>query len=349
MSKGKYTKKLGLPPGSLIYTGEYPVQDSGVIFASYSNDMLSLPERMSFEKAVKQYSPGNCNWYHVTGIADVELIEKMGKHFSIHPLLLEDILNANHQPKVEEVDGQLFITLKLLSYSGKLGLQAEHISFILGKDYLLSFREKQGGLADMITSRLEKNSGRIRSLSADYLLYVLVDSLVDQFFVLIEELDDSVGKIESDLLYEKAKIRAGQILRLKRDFILVRRHFLPLRDEFRKLIAGGSPLLSKESMIYFNDVYDHLQQITQTLDMFREQFLGIMDLYIANNDLRMNIVMKRLSVVSTIFLPLTFLVGVYGMNFRHMPELEWQYGYLALWTLLITTAGGLAWYLRRKM
>lgn len=349
MSKGKFTKKLGLPAGSLVYTGEQSYSESGIIFGSYSPETLILPQRMKLEDGVKQHQPMACNWYHVTGIADTALIGEMGRQFSVHPLVLEDILNASHQPKVEEVQGQLFVTFKLLSFSPKAGLAAEHISFVLGNDFLLSFREKPGGLPEFLKNRLEKNAGRIRSLGTDYLLYVLLDHLVDQFFLLVEEMDDAVGRIETDLLREKSKIKAAQILKLKKDFIVARRHLLPLRDEFRKIIAGGSPLLSSESIIYFSDVYDHLNQIAQTLEMFREQFLGIMDLYIANGDYRMNIIMKRLSVVATIFMPLTFLVGVYGMNFKNMPELQWKYGYMALWGLLIITAGGLSYYLKKKM
>jgi magnesium transporter len=346
----KYSSKVDLPPGSLVYTGKMKPENGMVVFATYNETECQMPQMMLPEEAFKKIVPGNVNWIHVTGIADTALIESIGNQFSIHPLVLEDILSTNHLPKVEEVNGNLFITLKHLKFDETSNLIIpEHMSFILGPDYLLSFREKKGTLDKFITERLEKGVGRIRSRKPDYLLYLLLDHIVDQYFLLIETFEDTLSDVEAKLLKPKSRITPQIILRYKKEFMHAKKFIYPLKDEFRKITRDdGSPLIDSGTKIYLNDIYDHLLQITQTMELFRDQFIGLMDLHVSNNDYRMNLTMKRLTVVSTIFLPLTFLAGVYGMNFKYFPELEWKWGYPAFWTFNILLAVSMAIYMRRK-
>jgi magnesium transporter len=345
----KYASKVDMPPGSLFYTGKMQPGDGLVVFASYNEDTCVKPCLMTVEDAIASLVPGNVNWIHVTGIANTNLLSALGNHFKIHALVLEDILSTNHLPKIEEVNDNLFITLKHLMFDESTGqMQAEHMSFILGPDFLLSFREKKGTLDKFITERLEKGAGRIRSRKPDYLLYLILDHIVDQYFYLLESFEDTLNDVEAKLLRSKSKITPQIILKYKKEFLTAKKFIYPLKDEFRKITRDGTPLIDSGTKIYLNDIYDHLLQITQTIELFRDQFIGLMDLHVSNNDLRMNQTMKRLTVVSTIFLPLTFLAGVYGMNFTHMPELNWKWGYPLFWVVIVLLSVGMAIYLRRK-
>jgi magnesium transporter len=345
----KYASKVDMPPGSLFYTGKMLPANGQVVFASYNESNCIMPCLKTPEDAIASMVEGQVNWIHVTGIADTNLISFIGNHFKIHPLVLEDILSTNHLPKIEEVNENLFITLKHLVFDEATGqMQTEHMSFILGPDYLLSFREKKGTLDKFVTERLEKGAGRIRSRKPDYLLYLILDHIVDQYFYLLESFEDTLNDVEAKLLRTKSKITPQLILKYKKEFLTAKKFIYPLKDEFRKITRDGSPLIDAGTKIYLNDIYDHLLQITQTIELFRDQFMGLMDLHVSNNDLRMNQTMKRLTVVSTIFLPLTFLAGVYGMNFNNMPELSWKWGYPMFWVVILFVSIGMSIYLRRK-
>jgi magnesium transporter len=264
----------------------------------------------------------------VVGIQQVEVLEKLGHCFTVHPLALEDILNTEQRPKVEDYGEDLFIVVKLISYNEKKDeIEAEQISLILRPNALLSFQEKEGDDFASVKERLRAGKGRMRKMGADYLAYTLLDIVVDQYFIVLEKLGERIEVLEEKLLADPGTATLQKIQNLKREMLLLRKWIWPLREVISSLERGEFPGIQESTRIYLRDVYDHAIQVMDTVEIFRDMLSGMLDIYLSSLNNRMNAVMKVLTIIATIFMPLTFLAGVYGMNFKHMPELDWPWGY----------------------
>jgi magnesium transporter len=293
---------------------------------------------------------GKVNWIHVSGLKDVESIGELCSVFNLQITVVQDILNSRHIAKIEETDSGIFAILDAYSYDDKMVLSREHQCFILGKDYVLSFEEGLDRSFEQILKSLQENRSQLRKLKADYLFNLLISIVVDSYYEVIEHMQDYLMEMEDQLMEFNAdhKDSGKQIQFFRRDYSRLKKAILPFRESFSRLIMLDSEYIISEMKPYFKDTYDHIQQITLMLEANRETLASLIDLYLANNDLRMNHIMKQLTVIATIFIPLTFLAGVWGMNFSFMPELGWQYGYIFAWSVMILVGIGLYIWFRRK-
>ncbi|MCJ7494936.1 MAG: magnesium/cobalt transporter CorA [Deltaproteobacteria bacterium] len=335
----KRSKKAGLPPGTLVHIGEKMSERTKITVFEF--DELSFQER-------EPENLGECflfkkeptvTWVNVHGVHEVEILEKFGNCFGLHPLVMEDILNTDQRPKIENYGEDLFIVLKMLSYDEKKGeISAEQVSLVLRSNAVLSFTEKEKGAFTPIQERLRSGKGRLRKMGADYLAYTLLDIIVDHYFAILEKLSEKIEELEEKLVTNPTTPILQKIQNLKREMIFLRKWVWPLREVISSLERGESSWIQEGTRFYLRDVYDHTIQVMDTVETFREVLSGMMDIYLSSINNRMNAVMKVLTIIATIFMPLTFLAGVYGMNFKHMPELEWQWGYPLLWVFMILIA-----------
>jgi len=287
-------------------------------------------------------------------MSDTETIRQICTHFEIDFLILQDILNAEHPTKIEEHENYIVLITKIFHpYEKKedelCELQQQQVCIILGHNFVLTFLENETDFFDDISAALRNNILKIRSRQTDYLLSVLLNSVIGNYITIVSSIDDSLEDLEEELLtISEGKDIGIQIQSLRRQYMTMKKSVLPLKEQYVKLLRAENQLIHKANRAFFNDVNDHLQFVIQTIEICRETLSSLVDLYISNNDLRMNDIMKRLTVVSTIFIPLTFLVGVWGMNFKTMPELEWQYGYFFAWGLMITLGIIIYLYFKKK-
>jgi len=315
------------------------IQYNGKDFAGYVN--LGIDELLAKQK------PDLVNWVNLDGLSDTSIINKIGEHYSLHGLLLEDI-TTDLQPKVEEYDDYLFFSLKMLYRIEKNIIDYEQISFVLGKDYLISFQEKEGDLFGPLRERIRLDQGRIRKEKADYLLYRLIDIIVDNYYVVLDSIGQQIEQIEDDIYKDSSGQEFRKIQRLKKELIYLRKALYPLRDAMSKLIKDESGFIQSSNSRFFSDIYSHVAHLIDSLDTYKDLTSGLMDIYINTLNTRMNEVMKVLTVISTIFIPLTFIVGVYGMNFEFMPELHWTLGYYGVWIFMLLIFIGMIWYFKYK-
>jgi len=276
------------------------------------------------------------NWLQIHGLQDTETIREIGDYFDINFLIIQDILNPHHPTKIEEYDSHLVLVLKLFHIEKKNQLFKQQLCIIQGKNFVLSFFEEESPFFNDVTTAIQNNVLKIRNRESDYLLSVLLNDVMANYRNTISEVEDSLEEMESRLLTITSASDIGiRIQASRRQYMRIKRAVLPLKEQYSKILLSENELLHKSNRIFFNDVNDHLQFVLQTIEICRETLSSLVDLYISNNDLRMNDIMKRLTVVSTIFIPLTFLVGVWGMNFKIMPELDWRYGYLTAWIIML--------------
>lgn len=319
----------------------------------YCPEHLDERELRSVDEAFPYRGRPTVTWVNVDGLHEPGLLGQLGAHFGVHPLHLEDILNTNQRPKVEITEDTVFLVLKMLSYAGG-ELDVEQVSVVLGKDFVLSFQEKPGDVFSPIRQRLRQAHAPIRKAGADYLAYALVDAVVDHYFTVLEGLGEYVEELEEALLEDPSHRAIEDIQRLKRQLILVRRAVWPLREVISTLERRESPLIRESTGVYLRDVYDHTVQAIDTVENFREMIVGMLDIYLSSATRRLNEVMKVLTIIATIFIPLTFITGIYGMNFNpeagplNMPELNWPYGYPAALGVMATAALGMLYYFRRR-
>lgn len=294
--------------------------------------------------------PGKMNWVHVYGLSDETIIASICKSLKLQMPLVQDILNARHIAKLEDTGKELFAVMDAYTYNDKKELVRDHQSFILGPDFVFSFEEGTGHRFDLVCKAISEGVGQVRQLGADYLFNLLVSLVVDSYYDVLEYQQSNLLNMEDTLMeFQAAHKETGQqIQHFRRDHIRLQKAVSPLREAFGHILMLDSVLVKTETKLYFRDTYDHLQQVMSMLDANRETLSSLMDLYLANNDLRMNMIMKQLTVVSTIFIPLTFLVGVWGMNFDRMPELRWDYGYLYAWIVMIGIGVALYWWFKHK-
>tara|TARA_R110000822_G_scaffold3164_16_gene14310 strand:+ start:8921 stop:9988 length:1068 start_codon:yes stop_codon:yes gene_type:complete len=343
----KRGRKVGSAPGTLIHLGEPRVQQPAVRIIEYNQQEIS--DRLIDQAGdYRVRNGGHVAWLNVDGVHQVEVIEALGKAFKLHPLVMEDILSVDQRPKVEDYDGYLYLVLRMLHYDAATEeIQTEQLSLILGDHFVLSLQEQPGDLFDGIRSRL-RDGRQIRSMQADYLAYALLDAVVDHYFLALEHLGDQIEALEDELMEKPQPSTLGRIHHYKREMLMLRKAVWPLREVLSRLARDESPLISADTRVFLRDVYDHTIHVMDTIDTLREMLVGMLDLYLSSVSNRMNEVMKVLTIIATLFMPLTFIAGVYGMNFEYMPELQWRWGYPAVMVLMLAISGSLLYAFRRR-
>ncbi len=347
----KRSRKAGLPPGTLVYIGEE--REAPVRLTLMGYDATDVVEKtgLSPQKCLPLLEKHKVNWINVDGIHDAGVIQVLGEEFHLHPLVQEDLLNTEQRPKVEDHDSYLFVALKMLYMAGDNGhVESEHISLILCPNALLSFQERQGDVFDSVRERIRSGRGRVRSCGADYLMYTLLDAVVDQYFAILENFGGRLDALES-MIYKPGGSSSASLIelhRLKREIVFLRKSIWPLREVVGALSRGDSKHLTEGTLLYLRDVYDHALQVVETVELFREMIAGMIDVHLTTAGNRMNEIMKVLTIMSSLFIPLTFIAGVYGMNFTHMPELDVPWAYPVVWCVMIGVFSGMLLFFRKR-
>ncbi len=345
------SKKAGLPPGTMVHIGEPATEPASLSVIRYGPDIFSEHRSVPPETLDTIDVSQGVTWIHIDGVHDLSLIEKIGAIFNLHTLLLEDIVNTRQRPKVEDYNDHLYIVMKTFDFDhGRFGLREEQVSFILGPGYVISLEEKKGDIYEPVRERLRQGRGKIRSMGADFLVYSLIDAVVDSYFSLVEGLGDNLETLEALLV---SRIPTHETIttihRLRRNINGFRGQLWPTRELLSTLERSApSPVLADHIYTYFRDVHDHVLQIMDTIELLRESLSGMLDLYLSRISNRLNEIMKVLTVIATIFMPLTFIAGVYGMNFKYMPELSWPYGYYCALAFMGTVSLTMILYFRKK-
>lgn len=345
-SKAKEEKK-GIPPGTLVYSGKARTERIKISLIEYNGDEFIEKDFYDLDECMRNIKPDMVKWINIDGIHNIEIIERIGNMFEIHPLTLEDIVNTDQRPKFEDYDDYVVAIMKMLYY--EKGLRAEQLTVILKENTVISFQEVHGGDAfDLIRNRLRQNKGRVRRLGADYLAYALVDAVVDCYFTLLEKIGDYIEVLEDGLITEPTKETLTELHAIKREMIFLRKAVWPLRELINNMERSESELIKDSTDVYLRDLYDHTVRVIDTVETYRDLLSGMMDIYLSSVSNKMNEVMKVLTIISTIFIPVTFIAGVYGMNFDYMPELHSRWGYIGVWVLMLTIMVLMVRYFRRK-
>ncbi len=342
-------EKVGLPPGTLVHIGERKTEKVKITVIDYDSKNFQEKEVHKIEECFPFKDKPTVTWINIDGLQEVEVVEKIGIHFGVHPLIMEDILHTGQRPKAEDLGDYLFIVLKMIYHDeNENEIMGEQISLILGHNYVISFQEREGDVFNQIRERIRNSKGRIRRGGADYLAYTLLDAVVDHYFVILEKLGERIESLEEELVTNPTPETLQIIHTLKRNLIFLRKSVWPLREVINALERGESPLITKSTGIYLRDVYDHTIQVIDTIETFRDMVSGMLDIYLSSLSNRMNEVMKVLTIMATIFIPLTFIAGIYGMNFKFMPELEWHWGYPTALIIMLLLVGFMLLYFRKK-
>ncbi len=345
----KRAKKAGLPPESLVYTGDGRGGAVRISVIDYDADQVAEQELASVDQCTPFRDKPTVTWINVDGVHDAAVLEKLGGCFSLHRLVIEDIMSTDQRPKMEDFGDYLYIVLKMLSPDGKGSAVSEQVSIVLGKNFVLSFQEGiEGDVFSPLRERIRSGKGRIRKLGADHLAYCLLDAIVDGYFVVLEKFGEKIDRAEDELIAEPTERTARSIYRLKRELLVLHRSVWPVREVMASLSRRDIDLIGDAAVPYFRDVYDHIVQAIDTVEIYREMLSEMIGIYLSSVSNRLNAVMKVLTIIATIFMPITFIVGVYGMNFKHMPELDWKYGYAAVWAVMIAVSAGMFLYFKRK-
>lgn len=324
----QHSAKKGLPPGSLVHVGSRKPQPTKVTVINYDAKKIDESEIADISNIGKYKGTDKVSWINIAGLRDIDVIEKIGEGFGLHPLLLEDIVDTTQRPKVEEYDDCLFIIIRLIDYYEKTqNLETEQVSLVIGKGFILTFQEDGEDVFDPVRDLLRKGKGKIRSEGPDFLLYRLLDVLVDSYFDVLEKVGGAIEGLEEELLKQPTPTILNHIHLLRRDMIFTRKAVWPLREVISTLERIETPLIGRGTLMYLRDVYDHTVQVMDAVETYRDMLATMFDQYLSAVSNRMNEIMKVLTIIATIFMPLTFIVGVYGMNFQMMPELSSPYGY----------------------
>lgn len=342
-------KKPGSSPGTIVHTGAKKVENVRVSFIDYDRSGLREHQMDRIEECFPLRDLQTVTWINVDGLHDVALIESLGRHFGLHPLVLEDIAAVNQRPKMEEYDDYLYLVPRVLAFDDeRKQVLHEQLSVVLGTNFVLTFQERIGDAFDAVRERLRSAKGRIRTRGADYLAYALVDAVVDSYFLLLEKIGDHVEDLDETVMEAPTEETLHGIHALKREMLFVRRAIWPVREVTAQLYRSEHGLIHDETVIFLRDVYDHAVQALDTVETLRDLTAGLTDLYLSAVSQRQNEVMKVLTIMATIFIPLTFVAGVYGMNFKFMPELDITWAYPALLAIMASIAGAMIWYFKRR-
>jgi magnesium transporter len=345
----KMSKKAGLAPGAMVPIG---VEDRGKItinFFNYNEEQFQEKKVEKVEECFSLIKDNAVNWINIDGLHDTETIKKIGKEFAIHPLVLEDIVNTAQRPKCEVFDDYIFVVLKMLLYDeDNRAIKIDQVSLICGSNYVISFQEMVGDVFNPIRERIRNGKGRLRKMGSDYLAYVLLDVIIDNYFLILEKLAERIEELEDELVTNPSPETLHAIHHLKTDMIFFRKSIWPLREVVNGLQRDESPLIHEKTEAYLRDLYDHTIEVIDTLELFRDMVSGMLDIYLSSISNKMNQVMKVLTMIATIFIPLTFIAGIYGMNFKYMPELEWRMGYAVVLSVMAVSGLVMLFFFKRK-
>ena len=349
-ARKRISKKAGLAPGSLIHIGEKKEEQVRITLIDYDADHCEQKTITQVKKAASLKDTSSVTWINIDGLHDVKVIEDIGTHFDLHSLTLEDILHTGQRPKMEPHEHYIYVVLRMLRYdSENQKVLSEQISMILADHYILTFQESIGDMFDPIRERIREPNSRLRKFGPDYLLYRLLDSIVDHYFVVLEKIGDEIELLQEQVSEDPDEKTLQEIHRMRRELINLRRAIWPVRDLISSFQRLESPLIQEKIDVFLNDLYDHIIRVIDTVESYREMISSLLDLYMSGISNKMNAVMKVLTIIATIFIPLTFIAGIYGMNFKHsMPELEWPWAYPALWLVMITITLGMILFFKRK-
>jgi magnesium transporter len=340
-------EQLGAPPGTIIYSGEARNERVKISLIEYSETEFIEKNFYDLSECMEHVDPNMVKWINVDGIHKVDLIEAIGKKYNIHPLTLEDVANTAQRPKFEDYDNYVVAIMKMIYYDTEL--RSEQLSVILMDGMVISFQEVHGGDAfDLIRNRLRIGKGRIRKMKADYLAYALIDAVVDCYFSILEKIGDKIETIEEELIANPTKETMHELHAMKREMIFLRKSVWPIRELINNLERSETELITPSTDIYLRDLHDHSVRVIDTVETYRDLLSGMMDIYLSSVSNKMNEIMKVLTIITTIFVPVTFIAGVYGMNFEYMPELHSKWGYAATWAVMLTIIISLLIYFRNK-
>jgi len=343
------SQKAGFAPGSIIHVGEQKVEEVKISIIDYDADKFEEKESVNIEESFAFKDTPTITWINISGIHQTEIIEKIGKHFQLHPLLMEDILNTGHRPKMEDFGEYIFVVLKMLYQENEDGeITSEQVSLFFGQNYVISFQESEKDIFDILRDRMRHGKGRIRKMGADYLAYAIIDAVVDNYFKILEDIGEQIENTEEILLDRPSPEILQTIHSMKNDMLFLRKAIWPFREVISSLERGESDLIKETTIIYLHDVYEHTIQVIDTIEMFRDIISGMLDTYLSSISNKMNEVMKVLTIFASIFIPLTFMAGVYGMNFEFMPELHWRWSYPILWIAMLSVGIFLLVFFKRK-
>jgi len=343
------SEKAGLPPGSLVHVGKVHQHAHKISVVNYNKSTLKKHTVNSIDELLDYKLTDTITWVIIDGLKDVSIIEAIGHHFDMHPLVLEDILNTHQRPKFEEFNDYLYIVIKAISMGNRsLKVKYEQISLLVLQNFVFTFIEKPDTLFHPILNRLDNDKSQVRNLGTDYLAYLIMDTVVDEYFSLQDAFDDLIEGVEDKLLSNPTSETLATIQKIKRELIFFRRSVSPLRELLAAIHRSESPLLNEKTKRYFGDVYDHAIRIIEAIESYRDLIAGMLDIYLSSVSNKMNETMKVLTVFASIFIPLTFVAGVYGMNFEYMPELKWRWGYPAIWVFFISVSVILLRFFRKN-
>jgi magnesium transporter len=345
----RFSKKPGLAPGTLVHVGEKKVEKVRIRMIDYDEASLEERELKTVDECVPYKDKPTVTWINIDGLHDVGVIEKIGINFGLHPLVLEDIVHTEQRPKMEDFENYIFIVTKMLSYDEEENqIRKEQFSLVLGQNYIITFQERVGDAFELVRDRIRKGKGRIRKRGPDYLAYALIDAVVDHYFLLLEKLGEKVESLEKELIANPSPETLQTIHHIKRELIFLRKSIWPLREVIRGLERGESGLVDEKTTVFLRDVYDHTIQVIDMVEALRDMVSGMLDVYLSSVSNKMNEVMKVLTIIATIFIPLTFIAGIYGMNFEFMPELKWHWAYPIVWVIIIAIGITMLFYFKRK-
>ncbi|MFH1783482.1 MAG: magnesium/cobalt transporter CorA [bacterium] len=345
----KNSKSAGHIPGELIHVGDQKTDKVKIAVIDYDDKNFQEKEVNNIEEVFPFKDTPTVTWVNINGLHELEIIEKIGNNFEMHPLTLEDIVNTGQRPKYEDFDKYIFVVLKMLMFDDvQKEIISEQVSLVFGSNFVISFQEKEGDVFNPVRERIRNSKGRIMKMGADYLAYSLLDSVVDNYFSILEKLGDKIEGMEEELITNPTPQTMHAIHSLKRDTIFLRKSVWPLREVAGSLERSESKLIAKGTHIFLRDIYDHTIQVIDTIETFRDMVSGMVDIYLSSVSNRMNEIMKVLTIFAAIFIPLTFMAGIYGMNFEFMPELKWKWGYFAFLGLVAVVGFGMLVYFRRK-
>jgi magnesium transporter len=345
----KRTKKVGLPPGSLIHIGEKKTGKITISVLNYDEKQFQEKQVNNVEECFHFKDKPSVTWIDIDGVHDLEILEKLGNCYGLHALVLEDVLNTDQRPKMEDYGDYLYIVLKMIYYDEKTDqIIAEQISLIIGLNFVISFQEGREDVFNPVRERIRSGKGNIKKWGSDYLAYTLIDTIVDNYFVIVEKLGEKIEDAEEELLINPITQTMQSIHKLKKEMLFLRKSVWPLREVVSNLGREESALIKNTSLVYFRDVYDHTIQVVDTVETLREMLSGMLDIYLSSVSNKLNSVMKVLTIIATIFIPLTFVVGIYGMNFKYMPELEWHWGYYVVLFVMLVIGIIMIIYFKKK-
>lgn len=341
--------KAAQPPGTVEYVGKHKVENVGITVLDYGPASCRESTPATLAELLPHRDSESVTWIDIDGLHDTALLQGLGAHYGFHPLVLEDVVNTHQRPKLEDYGDYLYIVVRMLSYDAeRRELGSDQVSLLLGNRYVFSLQESWGDVFDPVRERIRNGKGRIRNHGPDYLAYALLDAVVDSYFVILEQLGEEIEELETLLVEDPRPEQQQAVHQLKREMILLRKSVWPLREVLSGLERTESELLQTETRVFVRDVYDHAVQVIDVVESFRDMLSGLQDLYLTSISNKMNEVMKVLTIIGTIFIPITFLAGVYGMNFTHFPELNWKWGYAGFWAASLAVGGVMLSFFRRR-